>query len=69
MKKLFFVSILFVGIIALGASCKKTCECTTYLAGNVVTVQDDVELGDKKKCSDFNTVVLVTGVKTGVECK
>lgn len=53
------------------ASCKKTCTCTTYLADEVVSTTEDIELDgtNYKKCSDLNTIITMDGKKTGNECK
>jgi hypothetical protein len=70
MKKMMCVLAAVAMVAAVSTSCNKKCTCTTYAAGVVVKTQDDVELGDKKKCTDLNTFVDMPGVgKTGLECK
>ncbi|MDL2227471.1 hypothetical protein LJC25_03045 [Bacteroidales bacterium OttesenSCG-928-K03] len=63
-----------LAVVAFGftfASCTKTCDCKTYLAGAVVLEKNDIELEKGKKCSDLNTFVVDSNGqnKTGVECK
>lgn len=70
MKKILVV-LAAVAFVATMASCKKTCTCTTYLADEVVSTTEDIELDGTnfKKCSDLNTIITMDGKKTGNECK
>ena len=60
-------------IIACGAlagaftSCDKKCHCKQWVGG--VSAAHVFEPQDDMKCSDYNTVAEVNGVKTGIECK
>jgi hypothetical protein len=71
MKKvmaIFGAALLLAGV---ATSCNKKCECKSYAAGVLVGEPYEVEL-DKdsyKKCSDMNTITMLGGVKTGIECK
>lgn len=70
MKKIMAIFAAALMLTGVGASCNKKCECTTYAVGVVVGEPYEVEL-DKdsyKKCSDMNTVTMLGGVKTGIEC-
>ncbi|MBO4488974.1 MAG: hypothetical protein J5741_04875 [Bacteroidales bacterium] len=67
MKKFLCISAFALFLIVGGTSCNKTCNCKTYLDGEVVTESSfDNEGG--KKCSDYNTVMVIDGHKTGMEC-
>ena len=65
MKKLFLV--LGIAAFCFGAiSCKKQCECTTYLLGEVVST-NSYEVDSKDDCLKANTYVESIG--SGVKCK
>lgn len=71
MKKvmaIFGAALLLAGV---ATSCNKKCECRSYAAGVQVGDPYEVELDkdSQKKCSDLNTVTMLGGVKTGIECK
>ena len=71
MKKFMIVCVSALMLAGVATSCNKKCECKTYAAGVVVGEPYEMEL-DKdshKKCSDLNTITMLGGVKTGVECK
>lgn len=76
MKKVV-LALAVVAMVGCFASCKKTCSCTTYVAGvaqNPVEVNlDDMEATFKvkvDKCSDMNSIVELPVVgKNGVVCK
>lgn len=79
MKKVV-LAVAAIAVVALLASCKKTCDCTIYLgSGEPETYEYDLQYLqdtynayyniDIQKCSDLNQVTEVTGEKVGVECK
>ena len=64
MKKLFVV----LGVVAFGfafSSCKKECECTTYLLGEVGT-KTTYEIKGSEDCAKWITYDEIT--KTGIKC-
>jgi len=64
MKKLFVV----LGVVAIAfafTSCKKTCECTTYLLGEVVA-STEYEIKGSGDCAQWVTYIEAT--QTGVKC-
>ena len=67
MKKVF-LTLAAIAVVACLSSCKKTCNCTTYAAGEVVQTSE-VNPPSSGKCSDMNTVVEILGSKTGLECR
>ena len=67
MKKVFVI-IACVALIGSFTSCSKKCTCKTYVGG-AVSATTEVEPDNGKKCSDYNTVAEVNGMKAGVECK
>ena len=68
MKKLFVLLLVGCAFVAF-TSCKKTCTCTTYLDGAVVSTVE-YDLGSYKNCAAMNTVVTMPPIgKTGMECK
>ena len=78
MKKVF-LALAAIAMVAAMTSCKKTCNCTTYLAGDEGTTYEYTidqlkslfpEI-DVKKCGDINTVedLEIIGGKNGTECK
>ena len=69
MKKVV-LALAVIATVAMFGSCKKTCTCKTYLAGELQSTTEDVELsGDYKKCADMNTIITIDGNKTGMECE
>lgn len=69
MKKVI-LTLAAVAVVVCMSSCKKTCVCKSYVAG-IAGPETEVEL-DKdnfKKCSEMNTVVTLSGIKTGLECE
>lgn len=72
MKKVL-ITLAIIAVAGAFASCSKTCQCTTFVAGNVTSEYevdlDDIDNEDVKKCKDLNTVVEVAGLKAGNECK
>ena len=64
MKKLFVV----LGVVAIAfafTSCKKTCECTTYLLGEVVA-SNEYEVKGSEDCAQFVTYDVIT--QSGIKC-
>ena len=65
-------------MVAAMSSCKKTCDCTTYIAGDegttyeytITQLNDLFPNIDVKKCADVNTVedLEIVG-KNGTVCK
>lgn len=70
MKKFFALLGLCAFVAILGSSCTKTCICKTYSLNNVIST-DEIELNKSvyKECSDMNTIAIVGGYKSGLECK
>lgn len=69
MKKVVFTLAAIAVVVCFSfTSCKKTCTCTTYLDGDVLSTREDVD-PEGKSCSELNTVFTVSGKKTGMECK
>lgn len=61
--------VLALAVVAMAAgfvSCNKKCTCKTWLAGQVVSTQEDVEVDGK--CSDQNRITS-SNPKTGYECE
>ena len=56
MKKVI-LSLAVVAFVASLASCTKTCTCKSYMNGQLVETNPEVELGDYDKCSDMNVDV------------
>ena len=54
MKKAM-LSLAVVALVAAMASCSKTCTCKSYINGQLVETNPEVELGDYKNCSDMNS--------------
>ena len=54
MKKVI-LSLAVVAFVASLASCTKTCTCKSYMNGQLVETNPEVELGDYKNCSDMNS--------------
>lgn len=54
MKKVM-LSLAVVALVAAMASCSKTCTCKSYMNGQLVETNPEVELGDYKNCSDMNS--------------
>ena len=54
MKKVM-LSLAVVDLVAAMASCSKTCTCKSYMNGQLVETNPEVELGDYKNCSDMNS--------------
>ncbi|MBR3939285.1 MAG: hypothetical protein IKJ67_04860 [Bacteroidales bacterium] len=54
MKKAM-LSLAVVALVAAMASCSKTCTCKSYMNGQLVETNPEVELGDYKNCSDMNS--------------
>jgi hypothetical protein len=77
MKKVF-LALAAIAMVAAMSSCKKVCDCTTYIAGDegttyeytIAQLQDLFPEIDVKKCADVNTVedLEIVG-RTGTECK
>ena len=70
MKKVVLACAI-VAFVGLFASCSKNCTCTTYLNGEkkgTTEISKD-KLSEGQKCSDLNTVVIIDGKKTGMECR
>lgn len=77
MKKVF-LALAAIAMVAAMSSCKKTCDCTTYIAGDegttyeytIAQLQDLFPEIDVKKCTDVKTVedLEIVG-KTGTDCK
>ena len=77
MKKVF-LALAAIAMVAAFTSCKKVCNCTTYVADDEGTTYEytvsqlndlfpDIEV---KKCTDVNTVETLEIVgKNGTECK
>jgi hypothetical protein len=69
MKKLFCL-LLVAGVFVTFISCKKNCNCTTYLNGVKVTTSNVELTSEYAKCSDMTAIVEEPGLgKTGLECK
>lgn len=70
MKKVVLACAI-VAFVGLFASCSKNCTCTSYLDGEYQgTIEiSKVKLKGGQKCSDLNTVVIIDGKKTGMECR
>lgn len=66
MKKVFVI-IACVALVGIFASCDKKCHCKQWVNG--VSATHNFEPGEDMKCSDYNTVAEINGVKTGIECK
>ena len=49
------LSLAVVALVAAMASCSKTCTCKSYMNGQLVETNPEVELGDYKNCSDMNS--------------
>ena len=68
MKKVV-LTLAVMATVACFASCKKTCNCKTYVADKV-TNEEEVDLADgKDKCADMTTGVQMGDVKTGYFCE
>jgi hypothetical protein len=70
MKKLF-VLLLIGGAFVAFTSCKKTCNCDTYLNGVVISTTPDFELpSGYGKCSDYDLTSDPLGLGiSGMKCK
>lgn len=70
MKKVV-LALAAVAMVACLASCNKNCTCKTYVAGVVVSTQEDIEIESGKKCADMGTIFSDDegNNKTGVQCK
>ncbi len=69
MKKVL-VLLSAVAFVACFSSCKKGCTCTTYKAGEIITIDEDVIVEEGKECADMGGYsVDENGYKTGAECK
>lgn len=81
MKKVFF-ALAAIAMVAVFASCEKTCDCTLYSGSDEGEVYEDLKLKDIqstfptfvkneiKKCSDVSEVTDDADLgKWGVECK
>ena len=66
MKKVFVI-IACVALVGMFTSCSKKCHCKQWVGG--VSAVHNIDPDDNMKCSDYNTVAEVNGVKTGIECK
>lgn len=70
MKKVF-LALAVIATVACLSSCKKTCTCTTYAAGAVVTTTE-VSLENYegvKKCSELPLNNYSTALETGIKCE
>ncbi|MBP5396807.1 MAG: hypothetical protein J6X35_12290 [Bacteroidales bacterium] len=67
MKKIV-LSLAALAIVVSLASCKKTCNCKRWEASKVVE-EKEMDLGDKDKCSDLNSLVQLGELKAGWECE
>ena len=68
MKKVM-LTLAVVAFVASLASCTKTCNCATYVAG-LATEPEEVELAeDAKNCSEMSTGVSAGDVKVGYFCE
>lgn len=67
MKKVLAI-VAVVALVGSFASCNKKCHCKTYVGG-AVSATTEIEPGDNMKCSDYNTIAEVNGIKAGTECK
>ncbi len=70
MKKVL-LAIAVVATVVCFSSCKKTCTCTTYTAGAVVTTSE-VNLSNYdgvKKCSELPLNNYSNAIKTGIKCE
>jgi len=70
MKKVL-LALAAVAMVACLSSCKKTCTCTSYVGGSVVSTTEVnlSDYNDVKKCSDLPLNNYSTAIETGVECK
>jgi len=66
MKKVFAI-VAIVALVCSLASCDKKCHCKNYVGG--ISSAYNFEPDNGTKCSDYNTVAEVNGVKAGVECR
>jgi hypothetical protein len=70
MKKVL-LALAVIATVACFSSCKKTCSCTTYAAGSVVSTTE-VDLSKYegvKKCSDLPLNNYSTAAQTGIKCE
>jgi hypothetical protein len=70
MKKVL-LALAVIETVACFSSCKKTCSCTTYAAGAVVSTTE-VDLSKYegvKKCSDLPLNNYITAAQTGIKCE
>jgi len=70
MKKLLTVFVILAGVLLIATSCQKNCTCTRWYNGEekeslTLPLNDE----DAKLCENKNTVVVINGKKTGLECK
>lgn len=70
MKKLLSLLVITVGVLFIATSCEKSCTCTRWYNGEekeslTIPLKDE----DNNLCKNKNTVVIVNGKKTGLECK
>ena len=63
------LTLAVVAFVAAMASCSKTCTCKTYAGGQVVSTQEDVDLGEYDSCEKMSLVMGSGSTKTGTECE
>ncbi len=70
MKKIACIAAACLLVAGLSTSCNKKCTCKTYVLGVVATTSENVELDrdSYKKCSDMNSITMISGKKNGLEC-
>lgn len=69
MKNIFFIAIFSIILIFLFSSCGKTCTCSKWLNGVEGSAYTVPLKSDETDCSAKNTIVIISGAKTGIECK
>ncbi len=70
MKKVL-LALAVIATVACFSSCKKTCTCTTYAAGSVVSTNEvSLENYDNvKKCSELPLNNYSEALQTGIKCE
>ena len=66
MKKVLFALVLAGGLFAM-SGCAKECNCVAKVNDEVV-YESTIDLGEGKKCSDYNSRISVLGVSAESKC-
>ena len=66
MKKVLFALVLAGGLFAM-SGCAKECNCVAQVNDEVV-YESTIDLGEGKKCSDYNSRISVLGVSAESKC-